>query len=351
SDVNRNAENSLDKIALFNEVMMILSEQKYCKVSLASPNTPPFKKSANDDPTNIQEGLRVELWLSNQEGTSRTQAKFAKDTKYSGIEIVDMRLYFPNPTTPIIGSDYNESTSHVDIADLKVIYLKLNNRSITFSHTFKIKVFLSTDNDKDTIITSCLLPTVAEDLSAFSFGITVDNNKIGQANWHERPKVCPSGQVVTGFCSSGSNKDCDERVYVYTLKCGTVSGAIVSDKCYENHFPISDRSQGKYISCLPGYVATGFCSSGSNPDCRADTHSNNEYYNILKCCEIIPNETMKSKKLIPKYNLGNNGWFYQESFFNFTDCPANYAVSGACTSGSARDCNGNNHAVQCVTFE
>ena len=154
TDVNRNANSSLDVLMLHQEMLMILNDSKDCSVSLV--DSIPFKKSEIDDPQS--EGREIELWYSDYKtGTQRNKRRFSSTdaaySKFGNIKINKIKLVMNNPTKPVVGEDY-VTGDFSDKGIVRVEVEKPDNRSIKFDRP--IKVNLTTDATGNTKVKSCV---------------------------------------------------------------------------------------------------------------------------------------------------------------------------------------------------
>ncbi|WPU65192.1 type IV pilus modification PilV family protein [Peredibacter starrii] len=162
------AKSSADEIELRTEIRLLLDEERFCRLSFAgngpfgSPATPVTFQKTNIDENH--EGLDVELWLGNAQGTARTNKKFsATDTSkntYGKLRITSMKLIMNNGT----GTNYPENPFLVDFGELRVTVEKsvseTQKRSVPMK--FPIMMGLSTDSSGNTTIISCSRDTTPQ---------------------------------------------------------------------------------------------------------------------------------------------------------------------------------------------
>lgn len=174
------ASSSADELELRTEIRLLLEDEKFCRISFAgngsfgTPSSPVvFKKSDIDE---NDEGLDVELWLSNQAGDQRTKKKFsASDNafkKFGKIQIDELKLIMNNGT----GFNYAQSPGHNDIGELRLTIQKraTTSQSRTIKMNFAVRIGMSTDASGSSTILTC--------------------SRIGEA---KMPKIA-SGQNVVG---------------------------------------------------------------------------------------------------------------------------------------------------------
>ncbi len=144
------AQNSIqskgDETELYTSIRMILENEKFCRVSLAGNGNPETslvpitfeKKDIDDSSVGTLEGLDVSLYLSNQEGDTRTLKKFngadnvigVDKHKFGSLSITSLRLIMNNPTTPP-NQNYGNGTNQSDTGIIRVYYEKKVSSSQT----------------------------------------------------------------------------------------------------------------------------------------------------------------------------------------------------------------------------
>ena len=136
---------------LQNEMGILLDSESNCRVSLAGegkftePTAPfTFKKSSIDGKDD--EGQEVELWLSDQAGTTRIEKMFYAKKEYSLLTIESIKLLMDSPKT---SGDYSQSDGHEDIGTLKVTVKNLDNTEQKFD--VKLSVFMKTEGGETTL--------------------------------------------------------------------------------------------------------------------------------------------------------------------------------------------------------
>ncbi len=153
TDVNRNANSSLDVLMLHQEMLMILKDSKDCSVSVV--DSIPFKKSEIDDPQS--EGREIELWYSDYKtGAQRNKKRFSSTdaaySKFGNIKINKIKLVMNNPTLPVVGKDY-DTGDFSDKGIVRVEVEKPDNRSIKFD--MPVKVNFTTDSTGNSTVQNC----------------------------------------------------------------------------------------------------------------------------------------------------------------------------------------------------
>lgn len=159
------AQSKADEIELKTSIRLLLDDERHCRLSLAgdgpsgSPTSPvTFNKKDIDE---VNEGLDVALYLSNQAGDARGLKKFngsnnpgSNDlSNYGKLTITSMKLVMNNGT----GNSYSESMGHNDIGQLRVVAQKKvsSNQTRDVLMTFDLNVGMRTDSSGLTTILSC----------------------------------------------------------------------------------------------------------------------------------------------------------------------------------------------------
>ena len=126
--------------------------------------------------------------------------------------------------------------------------------------------------------------------------------------------TCNSGYMVTGVCGSGSNPDCSG--YHHKIQCCPVD-TVSSCTWYDGKY-------GVMINCPSGDAANGMCGSGKNADCRV---GGSNAYEGVNCCEMST-KTVSGDKFLVKGKFGES-----------ITCPSGQVVVSSCGSGSNADCD------------
>ncbi len=156
TDVNRNANSSLDVLMLKQEMTSILNDSKHCSASLIDGIS--FKKSDIDDLE--KEGRNIELRYSTYDGKpgkERFSSKSLKFSKFGNIKIKNIKLVMDNVP---VGVDY-AAGSNSDIGTIVVEVEKTENRGINFQ--IPVKVNFSTDATNNTTISGCAGVSASEE--------------------------------------------------------------------------------------------------------------------------------------------------------------------------------------------
>lgn len=152
-----------DELSLRTQIETIIRNPDYCRVSFAgdgpegSPLTPVTFNKVDIDEAN--EGLDVELFLSDQDGEARLTKKFSSDASdpsthvYGKVKINSMVLRMDNGT----GSNYSAEASHTDLGNLEVIIEKKVSPTKTREKrlSFPVELVMSTDGAGLTTILGC----------------------------------------------------------------------------------------------------------------------------------------------------------------------------------------------------
>ncbi len=288
-DASKFAQSVSDEVDLKNSIRLLLDDERYCRVSLAgngSAGAPTsavtFKKSDHDEDT---EGLDIALFLSNQDGDTRTLKKFngannpgSEDkSKFGKLTIKSIKLIMNNG----VGTDYADSSAHNDVGVVRVVYTKkvssTKERELTMN--FDINVGLSTGQSPESSGVSRILSCSSvkesssnEELACHMAGKFYDESsspkcrisKVGITKLASRGNYgggqssvkCPAGMGVTGMRGkSGSEVDafgiiCREINYE-TLE------PIASGSAYSSHLAGGNGGTSFSITCPAGKFAVG----------------------------------------------------------------------------------------------
>ncbi len=275
---NTRAKSSVDEMELRSEINMILGNKNFCRVSLAgngtegNPLSPVTFKKQDIDQDN--EGLHVELWLSNQAGNARVTKKFsgADSTKntYGNIKISSIKLIMDNG----VGSNYSSSQNHSDIGKIEIAIEKKQGSSDSrkMSLDFPVNLQMSTDANGVTTILSCSLQSDF-DTSAFLKNCEWQSNTYSNA--YRAYRACNNGKrVVSGTCSCGGD-NCGGGgnpgiIYSFApLKLVTQSECVCTDWTCSNCSPLR-------ISCTGNNCNAFSCEY---------TRQMGEIYVKIFCCD------------------------------------------------------------------
>jgi hypothetical protein len=205
---NIRAKSSSDEMELRSEINLILGNRNFCRTSLAgngtegNPSNPvTFKKVDIDQET---EGLDLDLWLSNQQGSVRSLKKFSaadlsKNT-YGNIKIQSIKLIMNNGS----GQNYTSSDNHSDVGKVKVVIEKKQGTSEgrVVNLDFPVSVQMKTDNNGISTILSC---SSQNDYDTSSFLKNCSWEKYSYSDAFRAYKACSNGKrVVSGTCSCAS---------------------------------------------------------------------------------------------------------------------------------------------------
>lgn len=151
TDVNRNANSSLDFLMLKEEIYSIINDPNDCSNSINDGIE--FKKSDIDDKET--EGRNIELYLSKLDktrGKKRFSASDSDYSKYGNIKIKKIKMVLDTPTgTP--GGDYPEGNK-TDRGWVVVELEKADGKDLKFEIPTKVEVVTnSTNNSK---LTKCV---------------------------------------------------------------------------------------------------------------------------------------------------------------------------------------------------
>lgn len=167
-------QGSADELSLENEIKMIISSERFCRVSLAgngpsgSPDSPiTFQKSQHDSPAD-EDGIPMTLYYSDSTGEQRTLKRFdpnsssGEHTTYGKLRLNSIEVYTDNNP----GTEYSDADGpiQIDMATMIVKYERQlgngNSRSQEMKIPFFIKMAVS---GSDATIHSCALdPSLLE---------------------------------------------------------------------------------------------------------------------------------------------------------------------------------------------
>ena len=107
------------------------------------------------------------------------------------------------------------------------------------------------------------------------------------SDWGEWVR-CPRDHVATARCSGGANRDCDGKSH--WLKCAPISST-AHVRMDPSDTEIHCVDHGVDVVCSEGYVVTGSCGAGSNPDCGTEFCSGQEeVFTGVRCTRIYAYE-------------------------------------------------------------
>lgn len=208
TDVSIRAFSSQEELELLNEIKMIISDPKYCKISLV--DNIPFKK-INIDGAPSTEGLDIELWLSDINGTARTVKKFNGENNpgsndksiYGKIIIKSIKLVMNNTT----GINYPDSPSHSDIGQIKVQISKKNSSKTSMDKNLRpinIRVNMASSGGNSTIL-SCSQSTTAESTKMVQVWASDATWGRGASGDTSSTYTCPDGYGLSAFNAKTGN--------------------------------------------------------------------------------------------------------------------------------------------------
>jgi len=278
TDVTVRSFSSLDELELVNEVKLIIADSRYCKISLA--NTLPFKKKNIDGVDSsgnlVDEGLDVELWLSDTNGAFKTRKKFngennpGSDDKsnYGKIKIKSIKLVMNNNT----GTNYPDSMSHTDIGELQI---KIAKKSSTTSRMDKnlrpisLRVQMETNSGNSTIL-SCSQDAVTAQRAAQVWSSNETSGKDPEGDTNSIFN-CPSGYAISAVSAKTGNAwdsiqfRCRDLVTSYSSKFDSSRYGGTGGSGQGFNHPKCKCSSNGFISAI--YMYTGSDTDGLGGDC------------------------------------------------------------------------------------
>jgi hypothetical protein len=134
---------------LKHEIFTLLKDPRYCRISLGGLK---FKKSEIDD-----EGLDIDLWLSDVKGETRTLKKFSATdpnlNQLGPLKLEKLQLFMHNPTLDSSNPDYPDGTFK-DTGKIKVLVSK--GQSHKMLQTLIDVELIFTTKDRITTIIACI---------------------------------------------------------------------------------------------------------------------------------------------------------------------------------------------------
>ena len=274
----RRSDNFQSEIQSKKEIRMILSKDDWARLSIAGngaygfPTDPVTFYKVNHDGDNPGEGLPIEVWIGNSDGTLRTTRKFPNMSSTDKVKIQSMVMTFPNE----LGSNYPESPSYVDIAQVQVDMVRqLDQEEQVRSYTFPILVETSTDADGLSTILSASIH------GADNMGGTIsDFDEIAK-------EVCDR---TKGFTWNDTNKEC-EKITTITQRIVFVALRYNGSAWIVNKVEVQSSNNESDID-------------GSETGTIIDFNPSRSYYHVMKI-RYGSSTICKSKEVISAKFMGN----------------------------------------------
>ncbi|EQC45306.1 hypothetical protein [Bacteriovorax sp. Seq25_V] len=282
------ANSMSDEMMMNNEINLILSEERYCRVSLAGdgevgvPIAPvTFSKTDIDEDG---EGLDIELFLSNQDGNARTIKKLSGTdptrAKYGHLKIKSLKLLMNNS----VGTTYSESASHLDMGVVRVAYEKKisSTKYREMTQDFPVKVRMKTNSMGESTIlacsgtslssegfkypTSCKMTFSHRDNGGAFRNVELDMSSGGYVGLRLRGDVNGDDDFkITGNCSAG------EEIDDYIKSC-------------ELGFGWRDSTDtGSSIVASPFKIRTSTFNGSVTINTDGDVNGDDSFYYRLRC--------------------------------------------------------------------
>lgn len=223
SGIIRRATAAADELMLIREIDMIMSNRNHCKMSLLKSDGNPIEPFTQQDHSELEQLLSIELWRSNSDGDTRVQKRFSATdpvlSKYGSLTIKSMGLFFPDAFSVDPNQDiFTELIIILERRQMgdKIIRYPLSiNANVNGSGEASI---VGCRNEIDNALveanrTSCLQADMYWDENATpqcSESMGGPTNSLDEGGGGGEPVVfaCPDGYVVTGFRGrSGSEID------------------------------------------------------------------------------------------------------------------------------------------------
>lgn len=287
SNVQQTADSKGDEIEMRTSIRMLLDNDKFCRVSLAgngalgTPSSPVlFNKNSIDQ---ANEGLPIELFTSNQNGTARVTKKFsATDVNvqnYGKIKITRLVLQMNNG----VGFNYAQSFAHSDIGEIVVDFeKKVQSTTRTDTMRFPVNIGMRTDSGGNTTLLSCsqMSQEISEELVCQMAGKFYDESKspkcqnsqgnyaqlIGRGGSGGVPTdlACPHGMAIASLQGRAGGE-----VDAITIGCVEINSETLSPFGNVLYKDIIGGTGGSSfsLSCPSGMIASGLTGrAGSRID-------------------------------------------------------------------------------------
>ena len=177
----------------------------------------------------------------------------------------------------------------------------------------------------------------------FVYGSSASDTITWQTGSFGNYLTCPSGQYIQGYCSSGRNANCDTNGQSSYTKVGCSDYPVPEATAEQEPESINGwlcASFGTLLECPQGYIMTGACGAGENPNCVSYC-SSPEYSAIL--CEPAPASSAAGP---------NEGTWSEPLGFGKTEtCPEGQVMCGVCQSGGNNNCQGAAWRQKCCDIE
>lgn len=132
--------------------------------------------------------------------------------------------------------------------------------------------------------------------------------------------ICPTDYVITEFCSSGGNRDCNNRSTQQKIRCRQLTSSLKID--YANCTLKEAKTwDARLQATAPNEVMIGVCTSGKNPDCG----QKRDVTKSALFCPINPAAASDGTRALTRFTKGDDTFLTMYIGEN----PVNYDYDGA----------------------
>lgn len=255
---------SLDAKELLTEFRLILDDERHCRLSLAGedPAASPVKFRKNDiDNLESDEGLPVEIWIGNIEGTNRARKKFSESDeqfkKYGKLTIESIRLFMN------VGTGVYPDGNGSDLGTIRLKYSYLQNKVPKgYFQDFLVKVSFITNGGESTI-QSCSRSSGSASNTTFK---RANCTLSGYQNNFDQPVnfTCPGNKAFGGESSYHNSGNEDRRFQFNCCDVLNQDNTVLTRRLCFSSGTINHFDQDLFFTCPPGYLVTGTSSHHSN---------------------------------------------------------------------------------------
>lgn len=340
SSIESRSMATLDAKELLTEFRLILDDERHCRLSLAgeNPAASPVKFKKNEiDETDSEDGLPVEIWIGNIDGTSRAKKKFSESDdlykKYGKIKIESIRLYMNNSP----GSSYPPGPGS-DLGTLRLKYSFFQNKvEKGYLKDFLVRVSFTTSGAESTI-QSCSRTdsgssTVALKRANCSTSANVNN--------YDQPVnfTCPGSKAISGE-SSIHHSGYEDRMFSY-ICCDVLdqSNTVLPRRSCYTSGEVNDLKDIVNFTCPQGFFIVGTNSEHFNSP-------NEDRRFSYTCCDYGEADAITRWS-----NVTYSGWVNDwDDPVNFT-CGADEFICGMVSRYSHNSANDRLFAFRCCKGE
>jgi|GEM_PF-6299464 len=288
-----NSQSKTDEIELRTALRLLLDDERFCRVSLAGngnsgfPTTP--VKFYKKDIDQLNEGLNIALFLSNQAGDTRTLKKFNGEafvgggqdlSRYGKLKIKSMKLIMNNG----VGANYANSPTHTDFGIIRTVFEKMNETPKK-DHIIDLDILLSMSTGKSpdlngqTRILSC---TRGEKPKSFAISTC---RTVSAPATHNYSLLCSSDEIVTqlGLSNGWGGSEWNKHQYVSSIRCCKGSLGFDSMSLKNCNWKSVVAAHNQDITCDPGKIMNAIRLNNAWTGSEWNKHQN---VSEINCCEI-----------------------------------------------------------------